>query len=240
MLLVALPPLCIFVVASMNTDLNRHFRYVIPTLAIWFVIAGASVAINSPAIRTVAVMLVGLHFFASWVQHPHLIGYFNLLSGGSEAGHRHLNNSNVDWGQDVYGLVDFVERNPEVQPIRCAYFGHCSPDLFGVRTESIEPWGEVSNGLPPQGPGWYVLSTEYLIGADWRAPGATEASASRQAGPYAYFQSFEPYGRIGTSLWIYHIMPPGNLIEQSAYLAGRNASYRHGGDDAVGFLEKDD
>ena len=39
---VLLPAVCILLVASLNTALNRHYRYVIPSLAIWFVVAGAT------------------------------------------------------------------------------------------------------------------------------------------------------------------------------------------------------
>ena len=148
-----------------------------------------------------------LQFAGTASHHPHYIGFFNRLAGGPEAGQHHLNHSNIDWGQDVYGLLEFVEENPGVQPLRCAYFGHCSPDLFGIETEPIEPWGKVTDGVPSQNPGWYVVSTEYLIGSDWRAPGATIDLNTHQTGPYGYFRSIKPWARIGTSLWLYHVNP---------------------------------
>lgn len=40
--------------------------------------------------------------------YPHQLAYFNEAAGGPENGYRHLLGSNVDWGQDLYYLQEWL------------------------------------------------------------------------------------------------------------------------------------
>ena len=40
--------------------------------------------------------------------HPYYLAYFNQLAGGPSGGYRVLVDSNLDWGQDLPGLVRYV------------------------------------------------------------------------------------------------------------------------------------
>lgn len=53
--------------------------------------------------------------------YPHQLTYFNELSGGPENGCKHLLHSNLDWGQDLLFVREWMEREgirrDEVQTI---------------------------------------------------------------------------------------------------------------------------
>ena len=42
--------------------------------------------------------------------HPHYLAYFNEPAGGPRDGYRRLVDSSLDWGQDLTGLSDWMER----------------------------------------------------------------------------------------------------------------------------------
>lgn len=41
--------------------------------------------------------------------HPHQLAYFNEVAGGPENGHKHLLHSNLDWGQDLLYVKDWLD-----------------------------------------------------------------------------------------------------------------------------------
>lgn len=45
--------------------------------------------------------------------HPNYIAYFNELIGGPKNGWKYLADSNIDWGQDRFLVMDFLKKNPE-------------------------------------------------------------------------------------------------------------------------------
>ena len=50
-------------------------------------------------------VLEAVHLF------PHYLAYFNLLPGGPVAGYRYLVDSNLDWGQNLWQLNDWMREN---------------------------------------------------------------------------------------------------------------------------------
>ena len=47
----------------------------------------------------------------------------DIIDAGPRNGPRHMVDSNIDWGQDLYYLEDWYASHPEARPIRVAYFG---------------------------------------------------------------------------------------------------------------------
>ena len=75
---------------------------------------------------TAAVLGNAIVAMAIW---PHYLSYFNFLAGGPAGGHRHLIDSNLDWGQDLFELRRWLERNPQSEPIGLAYYGTVEPRM---------------------------------------------------------------------------------------------------------------
>jgi hypothetical protein len=55
------------------------------------------------------------------------------LAGGPNGGWRYLVDSNLDWGQDLGGLKQWMDEN-EVDHIWLSYFGEGRPDYYGITT----------------------------------------------------------------------------------------------------------
>lgn len=116
------------------------------------------------------------------------------LSAGPRSGPRHLLNSNIDWGQDLFFLKDWLDEHPEVKLDGLAYYGSYPATLAGI-PETPYPMSGLCehNGSDDQlgpKPGWYALSVNYIYGRNHQ---------------YRYFLNFEPVAMAGYSIYIYHV-----------------------------------
>jgi hypothetical protein len=105
-----------------------------------------------------------------------------VLDAGPCNGPRHLLDSNIDWGQDLFYLEDWYESHPEARPMRLAYWGSYPLELSKIENAESPPY-------EPE-PGWYALSVNEIY------------SRSKQ---YRYFLNYEPVDSAGYSIYIYHI-----------------------------------
>jgi len=137
---------------------------------------------------------------SSLYYYPHSLSYFNELVGGPTGGHYHLDNSNIDWGQDLLYLKRWLDRHPEAAPLGLAR--HCSvvdPAVAGIEytkpPAGSEPDSSVRgnpDALKTIAPvaGWYALSVNDLHRRDHQCD---------------YFLRFKPVAMAGYSIYIYHI-----------------------------------
>lgn len=213
LLCLLLPPLCLFVFVSSQTGFSRHFRYVLPCLPFAMVLlsgvwrerrrpdetdgpVSADVPPGrKPFARWVATIGLVMTLVASLSVYPHSLAFFNSLAGGSRNGHRHLLDSNLDWGQDLYHLRDWRQVHPHAEPFHLAYSGVVDPRQLGIPFRLIP--GAPGSDPPMLGPGWYAVSVNHLMGYDQTHP------------PWTYFQQLRPTTRVGASLFLYHLPSPG-------------------------------
>jgi hypothetical protein len=145
-----------------------------------------------------AALFVFLAFQA--IVRPHPMSFFNVWSGGPGNGLKYLADSNIDWGQNLPALAEFVERN-RIPRFRLFYFGNDNPfRFFDDRKMELlaPPWGPEQAGgvrFQPQ-PGYYAVSATLLPGYIFDPPF------------HDYFEAFrrmEPVGRAGYSIFVYKI-----------------------------------
>lgn len=111
-------------------------------------------------------------------------------------GRQHLVDSNIDWGQDLHSLKQFLDEQ-HVDEIGLAYFGTVIPSRVGIVAKA-----------PPSRfpvPGWYAVSVNFVQG---RPHAIRDANGNRtQVGieEFGYFRFFEPVARIGYSIDVYHL-----------------------------------
>ena len=116
--------------------------------------------------RTVPAFLVGLQFVSVVTVYPDYPSYFNETIGDPQNGWRYLSDSNIDWGQDLPALAEFVEEN-EIDRISLAYFGAGSPAFYAIPFENIavpNVFGTLDSDPLQPSPGWYAISVNWLQG----------------------------------------------------------------------------
>lgn len=139
------PAASLFALASSQTEFTHHFRYVLPTLALLTVFLGktaqtAECSRLTPSLQmvlTAAIVpaaTVGSVASSLWV-FPHSLSYFNELAGGPANGHRHMLHSNLDWGQNLLIVKDFLRSSHDKSAL-LLYRGAFCPVAIGVDVPS--------------------------------------------------------------------------------------------------------
>lgn len=146
--------------------------------------------------RTAVVIVLTIAACAALRYHPYHLAYFNELAGGPIGGRAHLLDSNLDWGQDLRSLKEWMVENQRNE-ISLAYFGTMSPDDVGI-IHRVPP------SRAPQ-PGWYAVSVNFVMGRPHVLRDETGKFRAADIGEFAYFQFFEPVARVGYSIDVYHI-----------------------------------
>jgi len=201
--LALLPPLAIFALVSSQTGFSHHFRYVLPALPFAMVTTAKLARPSWGWMHWRGLFLAGMMCWGSAstiLTHPHYLSYFNEVAGGPECGHACLINSNIDSGQDLLFLEQWLGEHPEASPLRLAYYNSVDPRIRGIKY-LLPP--TQSEGGPV--PGFYAISVNFLRGTPWvvwdnrgwmRAVGMHE---------YEYFRCLRPIARAGYSIYIYRI-----------------------------------
>jgi hypothetical protein len=199
---------------SSQTGFSVHSRYIIPALPfffIWIAKVGKSFQLKRLVIAILTSILLTWSIFSSLWIYPHSISYFNelaailptpneprspqepegtsfiasLLNAGSRNGGRHLLDSNIDWGQDIFYLEKWCQSHPEIRDIKVSYWGSYPLELTKVHFQGIPPENAPQSG-------WYALSVNYLYNREKQ---------------YLYFLNLKPVARVGYSIYIYHVTP---------------------------------
>jgi hypothetical protein len=190
----------------------------------------SGMALRRPlALALVAVPLLATALATATI-HPHYLAYFNWANGGAARGSEHLIDSNLDWGQDLVGLREWLRAHPEAEPIGLAYFGQLPPGIFAMRGDGF-PWvlppallgrlqrfgspGPRAGPLPRLRPGVYAVSATLLRGLPWRLhdptpPGRDPAawlwpSWDAREHAFGYFNELTPFASIGHSILLYRV-----------------------------------
>jgi hypothetical protein len=173
----------LFTFVSLQTGINRHVRYALPAFPFAFILASrAGLLFERKSWRLAGVVGVGACWlvFSTLTTFPHHLSYFNELAGGPKNGGRHLNSSNVDWGQDLLYLKEWLDQHPNVKLDGLAW--HCravDPAIAGIEA------AEVPHSLTP---GWYAVSMNMI---------------TNRGGEYEYFKNLTPIAWAGHSIPIF-------------------------------------
>jgi hypothetical protein len=189
-----------YFLTAMFSTFHIGFRHVMPALP--FFILGGGLALERWATgragRWVAhIFLLGLAISSLRV-YPQGISYFNEWIGGPEHGGEYLADSNLDWGQNLPELGEYVRRH-RIPRINLYLFGLDDPGHYmAPDTYFPQPWP----GPPRIAPGSRLKP----------APGTYAVSFNTMAGFLAQegyqdylacFRTRRPKGRAGYSIFIY-------------------------------------
>jgi hypothetical protein len=147
-------------------------RYIIGVLPFTCLSGGLALAwlvrSGSIAKRCAAGVLCAWSIVAAAGIYPDQLSYFNELAciddpgkigldGGSRCGPSWLDDSNVDWGQGLKQLSDWLDANAKGRPVRLAYFGSFPPEVYGLPPQNQNLSSMDLMRVPE--PGLYAVST---------------------------------------------------------------------------------
>jgi len=207
-----LPAMAIIGLVSSQSAFTMHYRYVLPALPFLYLFGSSLVVHPQMLVRIASWALVGCSAIGSLSAYPHSLSHFNWTAGGGNRGEMFLVDSNIDWGQDLLFLKQWLRSHPEAASLKMAYFGSFDPRDLGVAYQIPKALPknvqsrpvESQKGLGPQ-PGWYAVSVNYKQGCLMPVP--DDHGIYRYFGEpvFSYFGEFEPITRIGGSIEVFHL-----------------------------------
>jgi len=175
------PVVCFFGYFSLFTNIPIGIRFTLPAFPFLFLGAGYLLS-DYPSMtktaRSVMFVLAGFYMIPAISIFPNYLSYFNLAAGGPKEGYKWLIDSNLDWGQDLPALKEYME-DQGIKKIKLGYFGRVDPEIYGIDYELA--------GTEP-GQGVYAISINYLVGRPYYL-----LKANQRELIYADFNYFEKY-----------------------------------------------
>jgi hypothetical protein len=168
MLFLLLPSLAYFTI-SLTSGLNMGIRHILPIYPLFIIIAAAGACIVARKYRVFFYALFAMllfHGVTAVRTAPNYIAFANDLWGGTNNTHQWLGDSNVDWGQNLKIIEEYLKKE-DIHDCWLAYFGngetarvnqtcHLMPAPGWTFTEqAIEP-------IPPVIEGTVLLSIQVL------------------------------------------------------------------------------
>ena len=171
----------IYWAASIQSHLNIGVRHLLPTFPLVYVLVASELARRDRRLagqqsslepetvndaddshsaskpralwgyRFLLATLLAWQAFTVLRVQPSYLAYFNEVAGGPDGGWRYVVDSNIDWGQDLKRLADFVEQR-NIPEIHFDYFGSAEPAYYlkgkfrGISScsEPVKGWVAVS------------------------------------------------------------------------------------------------
>ncbi len=195
----------IWIGTAMAGRINVGYRHLLPVLPLLFLQVGWLLRpgyLQGRWLSRVCAVSFAALAVASLLAHPHYLAYFNALAGGPVGGQRIALDSNLDWGQDLAALGDYVRAN-DIPVINTALFSTTPPAVYGIPAVQLPAWPDSEDasamaGFYPPRPaaGLYAISATHLQGLYLED---TER--------FAYFRRQAPIARIGSSIFVYQVSP---------------------------------
>lgn len=178
------PALLILTFVSSQTGFSRYFRYLLPAFPfvfIWMSKCAANLNEQNWKQRWILYSATTWAIISSLWIYPHSLSYFNEFVGGPRGGPAHLLDANIDWGQDLLLLKQWIDRHPEAEPIYVNCFSQFDVPLAGIKALSVPSEPAV---------GWYAISVHQLF---------------NRRGSDEYLHRLKPVTTIGYSIYIFQI-----------------------------------
>jgi Dolichyl-phosphate-mannose-protein mannosyltransferase len=196
-----IPP-AVYLLIALGTGLNIGARHILPMYPFLAVLIGGAVVAMERVHRRwfyAALVLLGLHIASSVRSYPLYIAYANELWGGPSQTHRYLTDSNVDWGQQLFSVKEYLDRNN----IKDCWFGYfVQPYIdyhsYGIPCRPLPTattvWTKDQVDTPPSISGTVLVSTSTVTGYEF---------GSVVLSPYQPFMKVAPVATIDKGVNVY-------------------------------------
>jgi 4-amino-4-deoxy-L-arabinose transferase-like glycosyltransferase len=200
-LLILLLPALFFFAISLTSGLNIGVRHILPVYPFFIVVAAAGACYYARKYRLafyLVILLLTYHAVTAFRTAPAYLAFSNDLWGGTPNTWRLLDDSNVEWGQNLK-LVDEYVKSHNIQECWIAAFGtgYLVPRYQPCHTMPAFLWFRNDPPLeatPPVIEGTVFISTSVL---------PPHAPPFLLKDEYATFLNAQPLDEIGGSIFVY-------------------------------------
>ncbi|MFH1460853.1 MAG: glycosyltransferase family 39 protein [Patescibacteria group bacterium] len=194
-------------IISIRSNLNIGVRHILPTFPILYVLISGQIIkwLKMSNLKYLVIIILLIWYAWGTIKiYPCFLTYFNELVGGPSNGYKYVTDSNLDWGQDLKRLAQYLQEK-NIPQIYVDYFG--GDDLEYRLGEKYQPWW--GNRDPQELPAdsWLAVSATFLQGGR----GLNTKGYQAKTDFYNWLNDYEPVKVIGNSIFIYNKPFPQSL-----------------------------
>jgi hypothetical protein len=192
LILLASYPLLLLLVLSLGEGRQLGARSLLsaaPLVQLWVAVTLARSGPRRWPVAAGGVVLVSL-LAISLRAHPDYLAYFNAFVGGSRRGYLYASEANLDLGQDLLRLAEYLEAEG-AESVQLLYFGSVDPALYGIQYEV--PKGPPRPGLVAVSVSLYRMAYPVYDHGELRLVGPVTVGTA------------EPIASIGGSIHVYRV-----------------------------------
>lgn len=196
---------------SIRANLNIGVRHLLPTYGFVFILLSGQIITLGKWIwkkygdkihifyDVIIYALLVWYLLENFGVYPYYLTYFNQIAGGPSGGYRYVVDSNLDWGQDLKRLAEWIEKN-NISKIYFDYFGWADQSYY-LKDKFVwlnaERYRNAKEFLAetPEG-GYIAVSASFYMG-----------SREKPEKSYSWLDSYQPITTIGNSIFIWKIKP---------------------------------
>lgn len=198
--------LVLYWASSIQSNLNIGIRHLLPVYPFMIILVSGRVTwlldhlqdVNFKVWRSAGLILaalMGWYVFETVHAYPYFLPYFNQVTGGSAGGYRYVVDSNVDWGQDLKRLGQWMNTSG-IDKIDLDYFGWADQSYYiGNRFTWVHntTYKDKEDFIKRnQSDGWIAVSVTFL-------------QNSKPDADYWWLKQIEPTTTIGHSIFVWQI-----------------------------------
>jgi len=193
----------IYWAVSINSNLNLGIRHLLPVFPFTMILTAGVISkfLKQPFLKLKCLFLGILIFwqiFSVVKIYPHFIAYFNELIDGPNNGYIYTVDSNLDWGQDLKRLKNWMDEN-KIDNIYLDYFGGGNANYY-LKNKYISWNGNLKEEKFPRG-NYLAISASSLQGGR----GLPAHNFDQPWGYYLWLDKYKPIKKIGYSIFVYYI-----------------------------------
>ncbi len=176
-------------VAAVFNRVNIGLRHILPVYPLLFLYLGRLIHVRESKFLRWGIIFLAIVYFGMniWI-YPDYLAYFNVISGGPDNAQNLLDDSNIDWGQDLGRLHEIQKHHPHV-PFYVATNWMFVPQAFYLDAKQLK---EEDIASPPKG----IVA----VGKHWAV---RQRMHKRSPYYYDWFEKYESFGNVGHSILLY-------------------------------------
>ncbi len=194
--------IAIYWIVSLRSNLNIGVRHLLPVFPFTILLISGMISfyLRPPfpkAKKAFLAVLILWQIYSVITIYPSFLAYFNESIGKGQ-GHEYTVDSNLDWGQDLKRLNQWLDKN-NIDQVYINYFGGSDINYY-LKGKNLPWWGDRNPAELPKG-SYLAVSATLLQGGK----GKPSPSYNEPTGYYNWLNQYEPVAVIGYSIFVYHI-----------------------------------
>lgn len=191
-----------FLCMMIFSHINNVFRYLFPSY-ILFILNASSIAnkkFNNNRLFSIFIFYICPLWliFSSISSFPFDLSYTNELTGIPPQGNKYLSDSEIDWGQDLERLAEWLTVNGYgKETVKFSYLGTADPKYYGIKYTPLQ-FEDLSHLK-----GILAISVGNLTLGDWQYTSGDDYKLKLAHAPLDFLRAKKPDAVIGKSIFVY-------------------------------------